>query len=200
MKVGAPGVSQATEAALRSVWQPACLPTVPAGAKNVSARTNTPRPPTPSVPLTKLLSRRGLTGTRLLLALATTKASTLRGCTSTSTTAAATSTTAAAASTTPTAATKAPTPATTPTSTATSTATPSASSTASTAAPTAPSTTLASLALAVVAPPTRSRRSPDLRSANEVDSSSRSNRAEKGDRGTPLKERGARVATRSTYS
>ncbi|CAI7743027.1 unnamed protein product [Closterium sp. NIES-53] len=134
-----------------------------------------------SVPLTKLLGRPGLTGTRLLLALATTKASTLRGCTSTSTTAAATSTTtaaasttAAAASTTPTTATEAPTPATTPTSTAT----PSASSTASTAAPTVPSTTLAPLALAVAAPPTRSRRSPELLSANEVNSSSRSNRGE----------------------
>ncbi|CAI7764491.1 unnamed protein product [Closterium sp. NIES-54] len=142
-------------------------------------------------------------GTRLLLAQATTKASTLRGSTTassnaaaTSTTAAATSTAAAAASTTPTAATEAPTPATTPTSTAT----PSASSTASTAAPTVPSTTLAPLALAVAAPPTRSRRSPDLRSANEVDNTSRSNRGEKGDRGIPLKERGARVAARSTYS
>ncbi|CAI7857501.1 unnamed protein product [Closterium sp. NIES-54] len=168
----------------------------PTGAKNVSAWTNTPRPPTPSVPLTKLLGRRGLTGTRLLLALATTKASTLRGCTSTSSTVATTSTTTAAASTTPTAATEAPTPATTPTSTAT----PSASSTASTAPPTIPSTTLAPLALAVAAPPTRSRCSPNLFSANEVDSSSRSNRGEKGDRGTPLKERGATVAARSTYS
>ncbi|CAI7873049.1 unnamed protein product, partial [Closterium sp. NIES-53] len=65
---------------------------------------------------------------------------------------AATSTTAAAASTTPT-------------------------STASTAAPTVPSTTLSPLALAVAAPPTRIRRSPDLR-ANEVDSSSKSNRGE----------------------
>ncbi|CAI7787274.1 unnamed protein product [Closterium sp. NIES-54] len=161
-------------------------------------------PPTPSVPLTKLLGRRGLTGTRLLLALATTKASTLRGSTSTSSTAAATSATAAAASTaaaaaaastTPTAAIEALTPTTTPNSTAT----PSASSTASTAAPTVPSTTLAPLALAIAAPPTRSRRSPDLR-ANEVNSSSRSNRGEQGDRGTPLKERGARVAARSTYS
>ncbi|CAI7878824.1 unnamed protein product [Closterium sp. NIES-53] len=97
-----------------------------------------------------------------------------------------------AASTTPTAATEAPTPATTPTSTAT----PSASSTASTAAPTVPSTTLAPLALAVAAPSTRSRRSPDLRNANEVDSSSRSDRGEKGDRGTPLKERGARTCGR----
>ncbi|CAI7805222.1 unnamed protein product [Closterium sp. NIES-54] len=156
----------------------------PAGAKNVSAGTNTPRHPTPRVPLTKLLGRRGLTRARLLLALATTKASPLRGSTSTSTTAAATSTTAAAASTTavaasttPTAATEAPTPATTPTSTAT----PFASSTASTAGPTVPSTTLSPLALAVVAPSTKSRRSPDLRSANEVVSSSRSNRGEKGD-------------------
>ncbi|CAI7876033.1 unnamed protein product [Closterium sp. NIES-53] len=70
---------------------------------------------------------------RLLLTLATTSASTLRGCTSTSTTAAATSTTAAAASTTSaaasttsaaasttsTAATESPTPGATPTSTVT---------------------------------------------------------------------------------
>ncbi|CAI7761909.1 unnamed protein product [Closterium sp. NIES-53] len=154
--------------------------------------------------------RWGLTGTRLLLALATTKASTLHGCTSTSTTAAATATTAAvasftaaaasttpaAASTTSTATTEAPTPGTTPTSTATS----FASSTASAAAPAVPSTTLAPLALAVATPPTRGRRSSDLLSANEVDSSSRSNRGEKGDRGTPLKERGATVAARSTYS
>ncbi|CAI7764609.1 unnamed protein product [Closterium sp. NIES-53] len=209
-KLGTPGVSQATEAALCSVWQPARLPTTTVGAKNVSAGTSTPRPPTPRVPLTNLLGRWGLTGTRLLLALATTKASTLHGCTLTSTTAAATSTTAAtasttaaaasttstAASTTYTAATEAPTPNTT----STSTANPSASSTASTAAPAVPSTTLAPLALAVAAPPTRGRRSPDLLSANEVDSSSRSDRGEKGDRGTPLKERGATVATRSTYS
>ncbi|CAI7829646.1 unnamed protein product [Closterium sp. NIES-53] len=111
----------------------------------------------------------------------------------TSTSAAATSTTAAS---TAAAATEAPTPATTPTSTAT----PSASSTTSTAAPTVPSTTLAPLALAVAAPPTRSRRSLNLLSANEVDSSSRSNSGEKGDRGTPLKERGARVPTRSSHS
>ncbi|CAI7819143.1 unnamed protein product [Closterium sp. NIES-53] len=202
-KLGTPGVSQATEAVLRSVWQPTRLPTTTAGAKNVSSGTCTPRPPTPSVPLTKLLDRRGLTGAQLLLALAATKASTLRGSTSTSTTTAATSTTTAAASTTSataattsTAATDAPTPGTTPTSTATS----SASSTSSTASPAAPSTTLAPLALAVATSPTRGRRSSDLLSVNEVDSSSRSNRGEKGDRGTPLKERGATVAARSTYN
>ncbi|CAI7799177.1 unnamed protein product [Closterium sp. NIES-53] len=185
-KLGAQGVSQATEAALRSVWQPAHLPTTTAVAKN---------------------GRRGLTGTRLLLALATTKASTLRGCTSTSTIATATSTTAAAASTTSatasttsaaasttsTAATEAPTPGTTPTSTTT----PSASSA---AAPVVPSITLAPLALAVAASPTRGRRSSDLLNANEVDSSNSSNKGEKGDRGTPLKERGAPLAARSTYS
>ncbi|CAI7739967.1 unnamed protein product [Closterium sp. NIES-54] len=191
--MGAPGVSQTTKAVLLSVWQPARLPTTPAGAKKVSAGTSTPGPSTPSVPLTKLLGRRGLTGTRLLLALATTKASTLCSYTSTSTTTAATSTTTAAASTT---AAAASTPATTPTSTAT----PSASSIASTAVPTVPSTTLAPLALAVAVPFTTSRRSPDLLSANEVDSSSRSNKREKGDRGIPLKEWGATVAARSTYN
>ncbi|CAI7918762.1 unnamed protein product, partial [Closterium sp. NIES-54] len=156
-KLGTPGVSQVTEAPLRSVRQSTRLPTTTASAKNVSAGTCTPRPPTPSVPLTKLLDRRGLTGAQLLLALAATKASTLRSCTSTSTTAAATSTTAAAAAasttsaTTSTAATDAPTPGTTPTSTATS----SASSTSSTATTAASSTTLAPLALAVAASPTR---------------------------------------------
>ncbi|CAI7850987.1 unnamed protein product [Closterium sp. NIES-53] len=202
-KLGTPSVSQATEAALRGVWEPTHLPTTSAGAKNVSAGTCTPRPPTPSVPLTKLLNRRGLTGAQLLLALAATKASTLCGCTSTSTTAASASSTAATASTTSTtdattstAATEAPTPGTTPTSTSTC----SASSTASSAALSTPSTTPGPLALAIAASPTRGRHSSDLLSANEVDSSSRSNRGEKGDRGTPLKEGGATVAARSTYS
>ncbi|CAI7864160.1 unnamed protein product [Closterium sp. NIES-53] len=198
-KLGTPSVNQAAEAALRGVWEPTHLPTTSAGAKNVGAGTCTPRPPTPSVPHTKLLNRRGLTGAKLLLALAATKASTLRGCTATSTTSSATSTTTAAASTSSataatasTAATDAPTPCTTPTN--------STASTSSTASPTAPSTTPATLALASAASPTRGRRSADLLSANEVDSSSRGNRREKGDRGTPLKEGGATVAARSTYS
>ncbi|CAI7771361.1 unnamed protein product [Closterium sp. NIES-54] len=108
----------------------------------------------------------------------------------TSTTTAAASTASATASTASTAATNAPTPGTTPTTTSTS----------STASSTAPSTTLASLALASAASPTRGRRSADLLSANEVDSSSRGNRGEKGDRGTPLKEGGATVAARSPNS
>ncbi|CAI7729790.1 unnamed protein product [Closterium sp. NIES-53] len=175
-KLGTPSVSQAAEAALRGVWETTHLPTPSAGAKN------------------------GLTGALLLLALAATKASMLRGRTATSTTSSATSTTAAAASTpsataatTSTAATDSPTPCSTPTTTST-------SSTASTSSPTAPSTTPASLALASAASPTRGRRSADLLSANEVDSSSRGNKGEKGDRGTPLKERGATVTARSTYS
>ncbi|CAI7903643.1 unnamed protein product [Closterium sp. NIES-53] len=186
-KLGTPSISQAAEAALRGVWESTHLPTTSACAKNVRAGTCTPRPPTASVPLTKLLNRWGLTGAQLLLTLAATKASTLRGCTATSTTSSATSTTAAAAST---AATNAPTPETTPTTTSTS----------STTSSTAPSTTLASLALASAASPTRGRRSADLLSANEVDSSSRGNRGEKGDRGTPLKEGGATVAARSPNS
>ncbi|CAI7802803.1 unnamed protein product [Closterium sp. NIES-53] len=151
----------------------------------------------PSVPLTELLNRRGLTGAQLLLTLATTKASTLRGYTAacattsaTATTAAAASTASATASTASTAATNTPTPRTTPTTTSTS----------STASSTAPSTTLASLAFARAASPTGGRRSADLLSANEVDSSSRGNRGEKGDRGTPLKEGDATVAARSTNS
>ncbi|CAI7819619.1 unnamed protein product [Closterium sp. NIES-53] len=174
-KQGTPSVSQAAEAALRGVWETTHLPTTSACAKNVRAGTCTPRPPTPSVPLTKLRNRRGLTGAQLLLTLAATKASTLRGCTATSTTSSATSTTAAAASTSSatasmasTAATDAPTPRTTPTTTST-------SSTSSTASSTAPSTTPASLALGSAASPTRGRRSADLLSANEVDSSRRGN-------------------------
>ncbi|CAI7887983.1 unnamed protein product [Closterium sp. NIES-53] len=199
-KLGMPSVSQAAEAALRGVWETTHFPTPSAGAKNVRAGTRTPRSPTPSVPLTKLLNRPGLTGALLLLALAATKASTLRGSTATSTTSSATSTTAAAASTpsataatASTAATDSPAPCTTPTTTST-------SFTASTASPTAPSTTPASLALVGALSPTRGRRCADLLSANEVDSNSRGNRGEKGDSGTPLKEGGATVAARSTYS
>ncbi|CAI6011547.1 unnamed protein product [Closterium sp. NIES-65] len=130
-------------------------------------------------------------GTHVLVALATAKASTLHGSTPTSTTTAATPTAAAIAASTSTAATFAPTPASTPTSTPTP----------STSSPAVPSTTLAPPALAVAAPsPTRSRRSPDRLGANEVDGSSRSNRGQKGNERAPLKERGARVAARRSYS
>ncbi|CAI7823185.1 unnamed protein product [Closterium sp. NIES-53] len=136
-EVGTPSVSQAAKAALSGLWETTHLPTPSAGAKN------------------------------LLLTLAATNASTLRGCSATSTTSSATSTTAAAtssatAATAATAATDAPTPGTTPTTTST-------SYTSSTAASTAPYTTPASLALASAASPTRGRRSADLLSANEQD-------------------------------
>ncbi|CAI7774516.1 unnamed protein product [Closterium sp. NIES-54] len=135
---------------------------------------------TPSVSQAAEAALRGVwETTHLLTTSACAKnASTLRGCTATSTTSSATSTTAAAASTSSAtastasiAANDAPTPGTTPTTTST-------SSTSSTASSTAPSTTPASLALASAASPTRGRCSADLLSANEVDSSSRGNRGE----------------------
>ncbi|CAI6009458.1 unnamed protein product [Closterium sp. NIES-65] len=95
----------------------------------------------------------------------------------------------AAAATTPTTATSPPSPTTTPT----------AATTPTTASPAVTSASLAPFALAAAAP-ARSRRSPDLLSTKEVDSRSRGYRGKKGGRGTPLKERGAGVATRGTYS
>ncbi|CAI7787208.1 unnamed protein product, partial [Closterium sp. NIES-54] len=200
--------SQAAEAAERGVRAAASLSTAVAGAENVSAGTSTPRSPTPSVPITKLLGRQGLTRALLLLALATAKASPLHSATPTSTTAAATPTASAAATSTstPTAAastasitttaTEAPTPATTPTSTPT----PSTASTTTAAAPAIPSSTLAPLAPAAAAPPTKSRHSSDRLRANKVDISSRGNRGQKRDGGAPLKERDTRVTTRGSYS
>ncbi|CAI7848329.1 unnamed protein product, partial [Closterium sp. NIES-53] len=150
----------------------------------------------------------GLTRALLLLALATAKASPLHSATPTSTTAAATPTASAAATSTstPTAAastasitttaTEAPTPATTPTSTPT----PSTASTTTAAAPAIPSSTLAPLAPAAAAPPTKSRHSSDRLRANKVDISSRGNRGQKRDGGAPLKERDTRVTTRGSYS
>ncbi|CAI7893196.1 unnamed protein product [Closterium sp. NIES-54] len=144
----------------------------------------------------------GLARTLLLLPLAIVRTSPLTGSTPTATTAAATTpTVATTAATTPTttttATTNAPTPTTTPTATAATSTTSTASTTASTAAT---PTILASLALAAAAPPTRSRCSPDFLNTKEVNSSSRSNRGEKGGGGTPLKEGSERSVTRSAYS
>ncbi|CAI7837215.1 unnamed protein product [Closterium sp. NIES-53] len=144
----------------------------------------------------KLLGRRGLAPTLLLLPLATAKTSPRNSSTpaATTPTAATTSTPNAATI----AATKAPTPATTPT-----TATTSTTSTASTAAPTttpaATSTTLATLALAAATLPT-SRSSPDILSTKDVNSSSRGVGGGKGGGGAPLKEGRARSATSGTYT
>ncbi|CAI7903015.1 unnamed protein product [Closterium sp. NIES-53] len=171
-------------------------------ANDIRAANTTPRRPTPSKPLKKLLGRQGLAPTLLLLPLATTITPPLNSSTPTATTAAATTPT-AATTTTPTAATtattEAPSPATTPTA-----ATTSATSTASTASTTtttaATATTPATLALAAAALPTKSRSSPDILSTKDVNSSSRSVGGGKGGGGTPLKERRARSATSSTYS
>ncbi|CAI5481359.1 unnamed protein product [Closterium sp. Yama58-4] len=213
-----PGICQAAEAALSGVRAATLLPSAVTSTEEVRTGTSTPRPLTPSVPLVKLLGWRGLTRALLLLTLATTRASSLRGATPTSatattataataatattaTTAAAatatsTPTTAAAAASASTAATRAPASATTPTSTPT----PPATSTATTTTPASSSSTLAPLALAAAAPPARGRRSTDRLSAKEVDSSSRGNRGQKGNGGAPLKERGTRVTPRGSYS
>ncbi|CAI7892344.1 unnamed protein product [Closterium sp. NIES-54] len=97
-------------------------------ANDIRAPTTTPRRPTLSKLLTKLLGRRGLAPTLQLLPLASSKTSTLSSSPTATTPTSATTATPTAAST---AATKAPTPATTPTAATTSTA-----STTSTIAPT----------------------------------------------------------------
>ncbi|CAI7863858.1 unnamed protein product, partial [Closterium sp. NIES-54] len=165
------------------------------GATGESAIT-TPRRPTLSKPLTKLLGRRGLAPTLLLLSLATARTAPLNSSTPTATTPTAATTATPTAATT--AATKAPTPVTTPTATTTST-----TSTTSTAAPTstpiAASTTPATLALAAAPLPT-SRSSPNILSTKDAKSSSRGVGGGKGGGGTPLKEGRARSATSGTYS
>ncbi|CAI7741226.1 unnamed protein product [Closterium sp. NIES-54] len=166
-----------------SVRLPACLTSTITCANDIRAAATTPRRPTLRKPLTKLLGRRGLTPTLLLLPLATSRTSTLSSSSPTATTPTAATTATPTAATT--ASTKAPTPATTPT-----TATTSTASTTSTAAPTttpaAIATTRATLALAAAALRT-SRSNPDVLST-------------KGGGGAPLEEGRAQSATSSTYS
>ncbi|CAI5961337.1 unnamed protein product [Closterium sp. NIES-64] len=109
------------------------------------------------------------------------------------TTVASASTAAASAST---AATNTSTPATTPTATPT----PSAASTATSTAPASSTRALAPLALARAAYPARGRRRTDRLKTNEVGRSGRGDRGQKGGRRTPLKDGGARVTTRGSYS
>ncbi|CAI7802457.1 unnamed protein product [Closterium sp. NIES-53] len=127
--------------------------------------------------LTKLVGRRGLARTLLLLPLATARTSPLNSSTPTATTAATTTPIAATTAAATTAATNSSTPTTTPSATTTAS---TASTTASTAAT---PTTVASLAPAASAPPSRSRRSPDLLSTKEVNSCSRSDKGYKGGSG-----------------
>ncbi|CAI7842390.1 unnamed protein product [Closterium sp. NIES-54] len=82
----------------------------------------------------------------------------------------------------------------------TTTPTSSTASTSTSTTPTSPSTALAPLALAGAASPARGRRSADRLKTTEVGRSSRSNRGQEGGMGTPLKDGGARVTTRGSYS
>ncbi|CAI7884419.1 unnamed protein product [Closterium sp. NIES-53] len=199
-----PRVHQAAEAALGGVRAPALLTNAVASTENVGAGTSTPTSLTPSVPLTKLLGGRGLTSALLLLALTTTGATPLRRATTSSTAASAASATSAAsapsataaASSASSAATDTSTPATTPTTTPT----PSTASTTTSTAPASPTRALAPLVPSGAASPTRGRRSADRLETTEVGCISRSNRGQEGGRGTPLKDRDARVTTRGSYS
>ncbi|CAI5477297.1 unnamed protein product [Closterium sp. Yama58-4] len=206
-----PGIVKAGEAAVLGVKLVARLTLAVTCANDIRAATTTPRLPTLSKPLTKLLG--GLGTLLLLLALASASASTPTATAAATTapaataaaTAAATPSAAAAAyatassatassATASTAATDATTPATSPSST-------SASSTSSTTTtPGATSATLGSLALAVAAPPTQSRGSTSRISTKEVNYSNSSERGGEGRGRAPLKDGGARSATSSTDS
>ncbi|CAI7843462.1 unnamed protein product [Closterium sp. NIES-54] len=199
-----PRVRQAAEAALGGVRAPALLTSAVASTEDIGAGTSTPTSLTPSVPLTKLLGGRGLTTALLLLARTTTGPTPVRRAATSSTAISAASATSATsapsatavASSTSTAATDTSTPATTPTTTPT----PSTASTTTSTAPAIPSNALAPLALPGAASPARGRRSADRLETNEVGRSSRSNRGQEGGGGRPLKDGGARVTTRGSYS
>ncbi|CAI7757799.1 unnamed protein product [Closterium sp. NIES-54] len=163
-------------------------------ANDIRAATTTQRRPTLRKPLTKLLGRRGLAPTLLLLlplATSTTSPQKSSSPTATTPTSAATATPTAAT----TATTKAPTPATTPTTSTVSTT----SIAAPTTTPASTATTPATLALAAAALPT-SRSSPDILSTKDVNSSNRGVGGSKGGGATPLKEGRARSPTSGTYS
>ncbi|CAI7734083.1 unnamed protein product [Closterium sp. NIES-53] len=199
-----PRVHQAAEAALGGVQAPALLTSAVAGTKNVGAGASTSTSLTPSVPLTKLLRGGDLTTALLLLALTTTGATPLCNSATSSTTASAASAT-FAASATPAAATAAAASTaaaytSTSTTTSTTTPTPSTASTTTSTAPATPPSAPAPLAPASASAPTRGRRSTDRLETTEVGRSSRSDRGQEGGGGTPLKDRGARVTTRGSYS
>ncbi|CAI5493871.1 unnamed protein product [Closterium sp. Naga37s-1] len=172
------------------------------------------------VPLTELLRGQGRTTTLLLLARATTGATPLQR-PATSSTATPTASTASAASTAAAASTASSTAASSATSATTATAAAASASTAatepptptstSTATPTPPtastststarsSSSLAPLALARAASPARGRHRTDRLKTKEVGRSSRGNRGQQGGGRTPLKDGGARVTSRGSYS
>ncbi|CAI7843373.1 unnamed protein product [Closterium sp. NIES-53] len=199
-----PRVRQAAEAALGGVQATALLTSAVAGTENVGAGASTSTALTPSVPLTELLGGGGLTTALLLLARTTTGAAPLCTTATSSTTASAASATTAAsapsatatAAAAPTAAADTSTSATTPTTTPT----PSTASTTTSTAPSTPTSAPAPLVPASAAAPARGRRSTDRLETTEVGRSSRSNRGQERGGGTPLKDRGARVTTRGSYS
>ncbi|CAI7840610.1 unnamed protein product [Closterium sp. NIES-53] len=197
-----PRVRQAAEAALGGVQAPTLLTSAISGTENVGAGASTSTSLTPSVPLTKLLRRGGLRTALLLLALTTTRATPLCNAATRSTTASAASATSSSSATTAaaTAATASTAAADTSTSTITTTPTPSTASTTTSTAPATPTSAPTPLAPASAAAPARGRRSTDRLETTEVGRSSRSNRWQEGGGGTPLKDRGARVTTRGSYS
>ncbi|CAI7781386.1 unnamed protein product [Closterium sp. NIES-54] len=172
-KLVTPSVRQAAKAAVGGVCTPTLLTRAVAGAEDVGARTTEPR--------------------RIATPTSSSSSATASSTAATPATSAPTATAAASAST---AATDTSTPATTPTATPT----PSAASTAASTAPASSSSAPAPFALARVASPTRGRRRTDRLKPNVVGRSSRGNRGKKGGRGTPLKDGGARVTTRGSYS
>ncbi|CAI7841097.1 unnamed protein product [Closterium sp. NIES-54] len=112
------------------------------------------------------------------------------------TSATATATATAGATPASTAATSTPTPATT----STATPTPSAASTTTSTAPTGPTRSLAPLAPARAASPARGRRHSDRLKTTEVSRSGRGDRGQERGRRTPLKDGGAGVTSRGSYS
>ncbi|CAI7847899.1 unnamed protein product, partial [Closterium sp. NIES-53] len=122
----------------------------------------------------------------------TTTASSAAASTASTSAAASTTTVSAAAATTTTTTTSATSPAATPT--------PSAAPAATATATSSSTRTLAPLALAGATSPTRGRRRAGRLETKQVGSSSRGNRGQQGGRRAPLKDGGARVTTRSSYS
>ncbi|CAI5996383.1 unnamed protein product [Closterium sp. NIES-64] len=136
------------------------------------------------------------TPTLLTRAVAGASSSSTTASSTSATTAASAPTATASAASASTAATDTSTPATTPTATPT----PSAASTAASTTPASSSSAPAPLALARAVSPAGGRRRTDQLKTNEVGRSSRGKRGQQRGGGTPLKDGGARVTTRGSYS
>ncbi|CAI7855153.1 unnamed protein product [Closterium sp. NIES-54] len=206
----APRVRQATKAALGRVGAPTLLSSAVASAKNIGAGAKGLTARTLRVPLTELLRGGDVARTLLLLlllALTASSAAPLRSSTPTTSATPASAATAATSATSATTTTAAATPASTaatstptPATTSTTTPTPAAASTTTSAAPTGPTRSLAPFALARAASPARGRRRTDRLKTTEVGRSSRGDRGQERGRRTPLKDGGAGVTSRGSYS